>query len=97
MRQKLLLVTGTGTVPPARYRGTLVGMIKRIIIQRLCYDPIVTYTESPPPVLVGPLVGVNILVVSSGLQVSRARTRRTTAAAKEHPAPRLRSRTAPSA
>ena len=31
MRQKLLVVTGTGTVPPARYRGTLVGMIKRII------------------------------------------------------------------
>ena len=53
------------------------------IVLRLCYDPIVTYTESPPPVLVGPLVGVNILVVSSGLQVSRARTRRTTAAAKE--------------
>ena len=42
----------------------------------MCYDPIVTYTESSPPVLVAPLVGVNILVVPSGL--FRARTRRTT-------------------
>ena len=30
----------------------------------MCYDPIVTYTESSPPVLVAPLVGVNILAKS---------------------------------
>ena len=53
MRQKLLLVTGTGTgtastVPTVPTVPT-VGIIKRTIIQQLCYDPIVTYTESSPP------------------------------------------------